>query len=192
MNGRAVMCLLSLLTLAAAGCGGARTGGEAGGGKPAGGAAVDTANAPEAFAALLADVEARLGSMHEVRGVIPSGETSVQWVAYFDGPDLVHLKERMEVAEVGWGETGYWWRDGALRVYREAGVTSMLHGKPSARPDTLTRAALFAAGGEVMDAMQAVNGTPGPLPEERLDTIRRRAQDMAGVARRTRSGTPAP
>lgn len=179
--------LALVLVLAAAGC--ARKASDT----PRPAAPSDTSAAPEAFAAIAADVESRLATLALVEGRLDAGGSGeIRWSAWFDGPALLHLRERMDVPEVGWGETGYWWKDGALRIYREAGVTKGMHGGSGAASDTLERAVLLDAAGGVVHATQSVNGTASELPAERVEAVRRRAAEMADVATKARGGTPRP
>uniref|UniRef100_A0A832I871 Lipoprotein n=1 Tax=Eiseniibacteriota bacterium TaxID=2212470 RepID=A0A832I871_UNCEI len=181
-----VPMLALVLVLAAAGC--ARKASDT----PRPAAPADTSAAPEAFAAIAADVESRLATLALVEGRLDAGGGGeIRWSAWFDGPALLHLRERMDVPDVGWGETGYWWKDGVLRIYREAGVTKGMHGARAAS-DTLERAILLDAAGGVVHATQSVNGTASELPAERVEAVRRRAAEMADVARKTRGGTPRP
>jgi hypothetical protein len=200
-----VPCLIPSLALvlafAAAGCG--RPAGNAGSpdGSASRGAASrasgppDTAVGPDAFARIAVEIESKMPSLTPVHGENQIGGTPVKWIAFFDGPELVHLRERLEVADVGWGETGYYWKDGALRIYREAGVTLRTHGeKPPAGgdADTLKRVILFDAAGAVVTAAQDVNGNAGELAENRIESVRKRAGELMAMASRARSGVARP
>ncbi len=129
-------------------------------------------------------VDQSLTRFKPIEGRWNSGDAETRFTAYFDGDQLVYLRETFTAGERGVGNE-YFFRTGRVFLAREG--WSKATGKPPRVVRTMIWVA-FDPEGEPTGSRKTIDGEEVDPTDGDLTAARRRAGDLASAAYRARDG----
>jgi len=139
--------------------------------------AAATLPAAEAAESLAARIEGRRASLVRKPGNTVAGDAVSQWTAYYTGDTLLLIDDSTSLGAYGGSRSRFYYEDGQLRLYRDAGQRSRSRGGQHGTSMVETRI-VFDDAGAVVASTYVVDGHETTLPANRAEEARTRSADL--------------
>ena len=176
--------------LAAAGCGGGEAGRplERPGGEEAqvrvgpAGQPVDTTLIRRQAQQLEADIEDRLDGYGAVEGRGKAGDRTFTYTAYFDGDDLLLIREHQDSGDYGHSDNDYYYDDGKLTYFVQGQISRVLNAGGPPTFNAIVVRLYFGPDDRMVHAVRTLGGMPVPLEGYEELSVRRRSAALREAA----------
>lgn len=135
-----------------------------------------------------ARVAAEMGAFERVDGQWEQGDAASTISAYFDGPQLRYLEERMTIGQYGSAANAYYFEQGTLFFLESVKRVAMGTPGRDDRQEEIAMRALFAPDGTREEAMRWVDGAAAEMDEGELLSALRHAEGLREAAMQLAAG----
>lgn len=143
---------------------------------------VDTLALQRRARALQADLESRLSGLDSTRGRGTAGDLDYSYIAYFEGEDLVLIREHQDSGDYGISDNEYYYADSSLVYYVQGQVSRTLNPGSPPSSDAIVVRLYFDPESRLAHAEKTVNGMPVELEGFEELAVRRRSETLRAAA----------